>query len=512
MIWDELCKLALIGTDRLALSGQLQHALGRVGVLSEENPAQQVLEGAAVYYNLQRAGFPLAALPLAEVEEVIISFPGHARRPATEAASRFLQIILSGRYSKALSECLSGFQKSAMRLPAEQLPTLFELSLGRPWFWKKIRPLLDARAYWLLLQNPAWQSLAIQPDTGKWAEGEGQRAAILRYLRHTQPEKAAAFLESNWEELPYTEKKNLLVLLEPQLTSADAPLLQRALNDSRKEVRMEAGRLSGQIPDSEVQRALKAMGADILSVDATGKLKVELPSTLTEEMKAVGIDDRISKYKGRRPAARAYEILRRIPPAYWEEYFKKSIVDLLRMAGGNAYGPMILQAIGQAALSFSDARWSASILRYWWRQQEKKQWTSALGKALMKHLPEPVFNEMIVQHFQQEAGYLEEDSFINHLILTGGQQWEDHATRLILQGFQQWVNTAQSYYWNLWHYKRIFRVAAYKANPALLDRYSKGWDARSPVWTNWEPSVESMLKTWAFRKDMRKAFPEAAKK
>lgn len=509
MIWDELCKLALIGTDRLAPSEGLLAGLRKIGVNEEAPDAQKVLEGAAVYYNLQRAGFSLAKLPPEGSEKV--SFKSALSAPTADAA-RFLQLLLSGRYAKALPECLDSFRRSKMSLPAEQLPLLFELGLTRPALWKKVQALMEEKERWLLRQNPEWQALAEEPDTGKWGDsGLEVRAAILRHLRRTRPESAADLMREDWASFAYTDKKALLQELWHKLDQYDEVFLKRCLEDSRKEVRMEAAKLLAHIKDSDLQQQLQQRAIQVLSRDTKGQLKVSLITKLDEELKKLGIDHKKSKYRGDKAAVTTYELLGRIPPSFWETHFRRPILDLLRMAGRNTNKRMVLQAFGRAALSFGDARWVDAILRYWWRQQAEEQWSSTLGKQLMAALPDAAFNEMIVQHFKQEAGYLQEDAFITTLILLGKHEWEDRCSLLVIRGFQQWIASAQSYYWNLWHYKRILKVAAYRANPSILDKLSQGWDARSPVWPSWEAEVERMLKTLAFRKDMRKAFINKSK-
>ena len=59
MIWDELAKIALIGTERAQLSENTLSALAKLGINAEGNPAKAILEAAALYHSLRRAGFPL---------------------------------------------------------------------------------------------------------------------------------------------------------------------------------------------------------------------------------------------------------------------------------------------------------------------------------------------------------------------------------------------------------------------------------------------------------------------
>ena len=57
MLWEELVKLALLGTDRSNLSAATKEALQGLGIDTNKEITEVVLEGAAVQAPLQKAGF-----------------------------------------------------------------------------------------------------------------------------------------------------------------------------------------------------------------------------------------------------------------------------------------------------------------------------------------------------------------------------------------------------------------------------------------------------------------------
>ena len=499
MIWDELSKAALMGTDRYQLSAEVLVALDKLGINTKEQAARAVMEGGAIYYNIQRAGFPL------EQMEDVVEVPKFStdKGPANGMVARYFQLVLSGRYLKVLPEILELCRKYDVQLPAEQLPKLFDLSINRPSFWQSLQPLLEERERWLLRQNPDWSNLAdLPPDKHASAVAVEEQVAILRYLRRTTPEKATAFLKPYWQKLAYQEKRLLLQQFAIGLGRYDEPFLEYCREDNRKEVRSVAAELLIDIPDTSLQTELLEQGAAIIEL-IQDNLKIQLPNP---KYLPKGIDTPKSKFKGSKQAVAAYTIIARIPPRHWESYFNRPIVDCLRMMGRSKEKRLLIQGVAQAALRFHDLRWVEAILRYWWRLDDAPSWSSALGKNLMTALPKPVFNEIVAQHFHQQTGLVEEDSFIGQLIGIGKHHWEGRVTALIIKGFQQWANASQSYYWNVWHYKRLLKVGAYRADPQLLDSLQQGWNPRSPVWPKWEGDVERMLKTLAFRQDILKAF------
>ena len=57
MIWKNLIKTALIGTDRSELSESTLEELKKLGVEIEATPANILLEGATLYAQMRKAGF-----------------------------------------------------------------------------------------------------------------------------------------------------------------------------------------------------------------------------------------------------------------------------------------------------------------------------------------------------------------------------------------------------------------------------------------------------------------------
>ncbi|MCB9295167.1 MAG: hypothetical protein H6559_18900 [Lewinellaceae bacterium] len=124
----------------------------------------------------------------------------------------------------------------------------------------------------------------------------------------------------------------------------------------------------------------------------------------------------------------------------------------------------------------------------------------------MENLPDPVFNEIALQHLKQNPGFIEEKSFLYLLLCQGEQPWGRALAQLVLTGFQQWLSGARAYYWNLWHYKRILVPPPLPRRAGTAGKLPRlSWDTRSPVWHRWEKDVEWLLRVLAFRKEMQEA-------
>jgi len=504
MIWEELAKIALIGTERASLPAEVLENLARLGIDTDAEAPKVVLEGAALYHQLQRAGFPL---PVYDGEKP--PAPGEAGPvgglPSARAA-RHLQLILEGRFQYALPEYLHLLKQYGKRIPPEHLPALFDHAQRSPALWKAIEGLLGPFEYWLLRQNPGWASLADEPGIEAWPDAKHEeRLRMLRHVRRQRPEEAALLLESCWGESAYPEKQAFLKEMEPGLGPYDESFLEACLDDSRKEVRSEAALLLARLPGSALLERLFVRAQPLFNIEKNGSLTFSFPGEPDSQLKRDGIGAGKNPYSGDKRAGRAFAILSRIPPKRWEGYFNRPTADALRLLAGSGQKKLLLDALANAAILHQDHRWIEAILRYWWRTDDGEAWAGAAGRLLMAHLPGPVFNDIALQHLKQNPGFIEEKSFIGQLLCLGAHNWEGSLARIVINGFQQWLSGARTYYWNLWQYKRILEVAAYRIGPDLLESFRAGWDDRSPVWHRWEREVERFLKVLAFRKDMREA-------
>jgi len=502
MIWEALSKLALLGTERGQLPPEVLNALEQVGIQSTQAPEALVLEGAALYHQLRRAGFPLQQ---PEVPPAPMLQSNQAVAPPR--AARQIEHIVRGNFREVLPEALQLLQQTNLPLPPEHLPALLYKAAKNTDFWHALRPILQPADFEFLRLNPDWGSIAERAPVADWPnETQANRVQMLRHLRFEQPEQATSFLATCWEGLTPTEKKELINLLDTGLNASDQPFLEAQLSDSRKEVRQSAAKLLLKIPDTALQDTIYKEAATWLTLQKDGRLDLHAPPKPVAAFKRLGLySSKKHKYTGGARAGYAYEILSKVPPKRWEAHFGKPTLDTLRLFARGNQQQLLTDAVAHAALLHQDQRWIEALLRHWWRTDNEARWNSALGKQLMAALPAPLFNDIMSQYLKQHQSYIEERSFAGQLLCLGVHQWEGRVARQVLHNFRDWLNAAQSVYWNMWHYKRILRVAAYQAPVDILPTFRTGWNRRTPIWGNWEGDIERLLKTLAFRKDLNEA-------
>jgi hypothetical protein len=508
MIWEALSKLALLGTERGQLPPEVLNALEQVGIQAAQAPEAVVLEGAALYHQLRRAGFPLK--PSEATPSVN---PQSSRGTAPPPVARQMEHIVRGNFREALPEALRLLQQAHLPLPPEHLPALLYKAAKKSDFWHALRPVLEPADFEFLRLNPDWAAIAERPPAAEWQnESQAARVQMLRHLRFEKPEQATSWLATCWDGLTPTEKKELINGLDTGLNASDQPFLEAQLTDSRKEVRQSAAQLLLKIPDSPLQDTLYKEAATWLTLQKDGRLDLHAPPKPVTAFNRLGLySSKKHKYTGGTRAGQAYDILSKVPPKRWEAHFGKPTLDTLRLFARGNQQQLLTDAVANAALLHQDHRWIEALLRHWWRTDNEARWNSTLGKQLMAALPDPLFNEIMSQYLRQHQGYIDERSFAGQLLCLGAHQWEGSVARQVLHNFREWLNAAQSVYWNIWHYKRILRVAAYQAPVEILPGFRTGWNQRTPIWGNWEGDIERLLKTLAFRKDLNEALKPPVK-
>ncbi len=502
MIWEAISKLLLLGTSRGQLPPQAIKALEQVGVNTQQPAEQLLLEALALYHQLRQAGFPYSKVPPAESRPEDIQ---HHRYPPR--LQRLFPHIFKGNYRQLLPEFIALCQEHKLPPPPEYWPQLFHMAVKAPTFWAGLRQAMPPFAHRLLLQNPDWQAIA--------ESAPGANAplpAVLRRYRWEAPQNALDYLSERWESLGFMEKKQALEAFDIQLGGQDEPFLTAALGDTRKEVRQKAAALLAQIPGSAVQEALQRASVQYLSAAGPAGLSLLPPAAPDDDLKNWGLQTgKTGKYPGGKGTAWAFEAISKVRPAFWEAHFKTDTVKSVRLFTQSNRQKVLTDAIANAALLHQDHTWIEALLRHWWRTGQAEKWASALGKQLMEALPSPAANAIARQHLSSQSGSLEEQSFIAHLLSLGTHTWEDDVALSIVGGLREWIGGAKAFYWNLWHYKRLLQVAAQKASPSILPQLEKGWPQRSPVWGQWEKDVEQLMRTLAFRRDLRQAMAEEAR-
>jgi hypothetical protein len=158
IMWQDIIKTSLIGTDKCTPSVSTLEKLNEMGVKAED-VSEIVLKGAGMLSLMRKGGYPLTdfrgTLPeLCETERALV---------CSNKSGSHLKAILYGDYEEALEEFLLLLKTHNVILPAQFLPKLFHYCRGNQVLWAMVEPVIGQKGQWLLQQNEDWSHLAKMP-------------------------------------------------------------------------------------------------------------------------------------------------------------------------------------------------------------------------------------------------------------------------------------------------------------------------------------------------------------
>jgi hypothetical protein len=373
--WPDVLAAALVGTDRRPLA---------VPASTSDDPATALLDAAGVLTLYRRAGAaPTTGLPLpppspvdsaplvpprsvARLGDLVAEDPGRSAwqsSPIRDAQAR----------TEILAEWLIAVAELGKRVPGEALPALLETGRRH----RVLRPLIagagGARAGWLAAQHADWAYLVIETtetmadNDQAWEFGTiGQRVGYLVAARRRDPAAARARLAQTWDTESADDRAALLAALATGLSIGDEQLLERALDDRRKEVRIAAVELLAQLPDSAYARRMtERVNACVTLTDRAGSLdasrprpdRIEItpPSTCDKGMRRDGISPKPPAGVGER-AWWLEELLTRAPLRIWGDP-----ATFLHRHVPEGWSPVLRRGLARAAAAQRDATWAAAL-------------------------------------------------------------------------------------------------------------------------------------------------------
>lgn len=365
--WGEVLATALVGTQRRTLPA---------GMHDRGDPAEALLDAAGALTLYRRAGVrPRTGLAVPEPAPddsgiPLVSWSAAARAAdllAVDAAGYGVSNAVPVRDADGRIELLAEWLGAVRgrRVPGELLPALLEIGRRH----RALRPLIAAaggpRATWLAAQRPEWAYLGAaavaEPpadDPQGWELGSiGRRVGTLTAIRRGGPhgeQRAREMLTAAWSSEPPDDRAALLGALATGLSAADEPLLESALDDRRKEVRIAALDLLALLPDSAYARRMIERTAACVQV-AGGRIRITPPTACDKGMRRDGIVPRPPAGVGER-AWWLEELLTRTPLRVWGEP-----EPFLALPVTEEWSAVLRRGLARAAAGQREPRWAAAL-------------------------------------------------------------------------------------------------------------------------------------------------------
>ncbi|GAA2895242.1 hypothetical protein GCM10010443_68320 [Actinoplanes cyaneus] len=324
-----------------------------------------LLDAAAVALTSRRAGFePERKVP-------VTAAPAETAPPLpVEAGVRLGRILRGGAPGGAhldqelLAQWL--FAAAARRgvIPSTVLPPLLDAARRNTTVRGDVARVAGRRGGWLAAQRADWRWLldeAAPVTVVDWATAtSAERLGHLITLRRADPARARELVASTWAAESSEDRARFLATFADGLAPGDEELLERALDDRRKEVRQAAAELLRRLPGAALGRRMRqrAHAAVRLVLSDPPRLAVQPP----DELEAVLRRDGVGATPAHGAGAGAWlleEVVAGAPLDSWTELEPSGYVALAR---GNDWAGPLLHGWAKAAITQGDARWAATLL------------------------------------------------------------------------------------------------------------------------------------------------------
>jgi len=363
----QLAATALIGTERAATWPEPG---GDLAPSNAAQPAQttecRFLTSVAAFDVYQRAGH----MPSERSQEVPHANAETMPRTAAGAAS-LLGRVLNGPQAHVLPEYLQLCARSGQRVHERYLPDLLDLAARDEALAPLVTPVLGERGRWLATLNPAWSKLFADSTGGDvWETGSrAQRARLLQRQRASDPNAARTRLEAVWASEPPEERAAFLATLREGLSPLDEPLLEKALDDKRKEVREVAADLLARLPLSALCRRnidrLKPLVKAKRPMLGKMTVQIELPPDTFKDWARDGLAPKpLLEGLGDRATMLA-RLIGATPLAFWHEHAGQNAAEIAALTAKSEWRDAILLGLAAASTRQEDAATAKAVATAW---------------------------------------------------------------------------------------------------------------------------------------------------
>ncbi|WP_299415757.1 DUF5691 domain-containing protein [Acaryochloris sp. IP29b_bin.148] len=420
-LWETLIANALIGTDRQPPQlptgeGPLQALLSQVSL----EPEATLLQSAGILASYQQAG----QCPISGSGTVPSPCSAETLSQCSDRTHHHLQTILNGEYKAVLPELLGLMAQAKQLVPPAALPALLDQGRGQTELRSRIQAVIGERGRWLAQHNSMWAYAVGQPlphtEAGEidqqavenlWKTSDPPlRIDLLKTFRSLKPQAAQEMLNTTWKQEKAKDRATFLALLHANLSLADEPFLEIALNDRAQDVRTQAGTLLAGLPDSQYgQRMADRVTTYVQFEDNT--VTVQLPKE-DGSWKQEGLEPIPGQF-GKR-ASLLSQIVAAVPLGKWSG----EPASLIRIVESHQHGAAVLAGWTLAAQQQAHGTWAQALSQYWLSQPKAESLIEA--QLIFDLLPAPDLETQLenwLQSMKSDSAVWKEA--LNHLTSLG---------------------------------------------------------------------------------------------
>jgi hypothetical protein len=504
--WERLTAVATLGTERAPIPTD---ALWPDPTTShpEGSPPQTLLRAAGATYLWNLAGQRAPVEPASPVRaDVLLNDP--ATHVHERAAWRLARMI-NGEHKELISEWFALARSHRRTLPPQWLPVA--LDALTPSGRNEYAAVLGPASQWLASRNEQWPLRAAnqQPSEETWNTGTlEERRAELKAQRELDPAVARSWVQSTWADDPPEAREAFVTVLLTGLSLEDESLLESALDDKRKGVRLAAAECLSRLPESAHGQRNRARLEPLLTLEEKKggflsglrkrRLSIELPAALDKPMARDGVEAKPPAQ--RKIGERAFwlsQMISMAPPTHWTSRFSCDAATFTEAALATDYASELLNALSAAVARHPDREWIDALGAAWLGSGADPQTIAQSLAALVSGAPEAHRAALLEGHLRELVPRRFDVAF--PLLQLVDLHWTPAVTKLALDGVaasvradkQQSSHTRNTF--DAWARRCDIAVATTRV-PQLLEACA----ADSP----WRNALEQMTDIVEFRAAM----------
>jgi hypothetical protein len=460
-VTDELLQAALAGASRNG--AEAPRAESPADALGEE---MGLLLRAGLRDAYRRAGYvpstaPEPFPPAPDIPETICPL-------VLEPALREM-LERNAALPSAPREALHALRRRGWMLPRNVLVLALSSRIERG----ELVPVLGARGRWLAGLNPDWQRVLsgerpLNPQEIQriWTEGaKGERAALIRRLREHDAAAARERVTAGFAAEPADLRQELVRALEVNLSSADEPFLEGALDDRSKGVRRVAAQLLACLPESAfvgrmVVRARELVARRRLRCDISLLPAPDPPDDWLRDGVGIGVPGATD-----RGLALTVQVLASMPAAVMARALDVSVEEVLAAADRYDATPLIDSWARNASPEERDALLPLLWDR-WWAKPLQRSASEETLVLLARMMPAGVLRQRMVRLLGEPPSGAER--FVVLVLNEMGEPWPADVSHAGLDLVRRWLARTLRRDRNAGDWVQIVRPLAAQTAPSTI--------------------------------------------
>jgi hypothetical protein len=395
----KLANAALLGTQRAAPPSPSGHdAVSSLLKDIKGEPIENKLLSLAGTLSL----YEEAGTTPPRLKRVIHDLPPQDKPRCRVDAAKLLGRMLNGQHTELLPEFLTALAEAGQRAPEETLPLLLDRARNTYHLRAPLISAMGETGRWLARQNSAWHfadGLTFERVNADWKTNMLlARQGILKQVRTHDAVMGLELINSTWKNESPTDRIWIIKALQLNLSPADEPFLETALDDRSLSVRKIAAELLSVLPESRLSKRMTTLAETMFEL-REAELFVDFPET-TPQMTRDGVGHPLWNDREKVLASQLTDIVSLLPLEFWTRKFKATPATILEAARASIWSKSLLGGLTAAIERQARSDWALALLLAESYNTQTLRVLSVLSPATMdtyiKHLHETLNHNLLL--------------------------------------------------------------------------------------------------------------------